>query len=99
MDLFENPEVCSEKENPKILNGLWVKNSAEREGFEPPVTLPPQRFSRPPLSTAQPSLCKNLTVNIPISIIFFNVPISMNPDFYFTRIIFREIEKSPAVSL
>src|SRR5919112_948101 len=29
---------------------------AEREGFEPPVGLPPQRFSKPPLSTTQPSL-------------------------------------------
>ena len=28
---------------------------AEREGFEPPEVLP-QRFSRPPLSTTQPSL-------------------------------------------
>lgn len=30
---------------------------AEREGFEPPVTVRLQRFSRPPLSTTQPSLC------------------------------------------
>ena len=28
----------------------------ERGGFEPPVRLPPQRFSRPPPSTAQPPL-------------------------------------------
>ena len=29
---------------------------AEGEGFEPPEALPPQRFSRPPQSTALPSL-------------------------------------------
>ena len=29
---------------------------AEGEGFEPPVTLPPQRFSRPPPSSTRPSL-------------------------------------------
>ena len=29
---------------------------AEAEGFEPSVDLRPQRFSRPPLSTAQPRL-------------------------------------------
>ena len=29
---------------------------AERGGFEPPVRLPGQRFSRPPHSTALPSL-------------------------------------------
>ena len=29
---------------------------AEGEGFEPPVELPLQRFSRPPPSTARPSL-------------------------------------------
>jgi hypothetical protein len=31
---------------------------AEREGFEPPEPVRAQRFSRPPLSTAQPSLQK-----------------------------------------
>ena len=29
---------------------------AESEGFEPPEGITPQRFSRPPLSTAQPAL-------------------------------------------
>jgi hypothetical protein len=29
---------------------------AEGEGFEPPVELPPQWFSRPPPSTTRPSL-------------------------------------------
>jgi hypothetical protein len=29
---------------------------AEGEGFEPPVPLQAQRFSRPPVSTAHPSL-------------------------------------------
>lgn len=29
---------------------------SEREGFEPPESARTQRFSRPPLSTAQPSL-------------------------------------------
>lgn len=29
---------------------------AEEEGFEPPVTLPPQRISSPPPSTARPLL-------------------------------------------
>ena len=36
---------------------------AEGEGFEPPEALPPQRFSRPPQSTALPSLrgdCKSV---------------------------------------
>ena len=32
------------------------RNGPEREGFEPPVPLRVQRFSRPPLSTAQPPL-------------------------------------------
>ena len=29
---------------------------ADGEGFEPPVELPPQRFSRPPHSTALPTI-------------------------------------------
>jgi hypothetical protein len=33
-----------------------IASMAEGEGFEPPVEFPPQRFSRPPVSTAHPSL-------------------------------------------
>ena len=33
---------------------------AEGEGFEPPEALPPQRFSRPPQSTALPSLQREI---------------------------------------
>jgi hypothetical protein len=52
------PPRESLRENPKTLLPI-----AEREGFEPPETLLPQRFSRPPLSTTQPSLSeKNYTV-------------------------------------
>ena len=34
----------------------FVPNVAERVGFEPTMKLPPYRFSRPALSSAQPSL-------------------------------------------
>ena len=37
------------------------KKMAERAGFEPAVRLPPQRFSRPSPSTAQPSLQRVFT--------------------------------------
>ena len=40
-----------------------LERLAEREGFEPPVTGTPQRFSRPPLSTTQPSLYFKKTLN------------------------------------
>ena len=39
--------------NPRIL--------ADGEGFEPPVELPPQRFSRPPHSTALPPILNSFT--------------------------------------
>ena len=35
---------------------LFSTNVAEGEGFEPPETLQPQWFSRPPQSTTLPSL-------------------------------------------
>ena len=35
---------------------ILLFNSAEKEGFEPPVQLPGQRFSRPPRSTTPPFL-------------------------------------------
>ena len=38
------------------LGGTFDLKMAEGEGFEPPEALPPQRFSRPPQSTALPSL-------------------------------------------
>jgi hypothetical protein len=34
----------------------WNQSLAEGEGFEPPVPFQAQRFSRPPVSTAHPSL-------------------------------------------
>ncbi len=40
-----------------------MKNVAEREGFEPSVGLPPQRFSRPSRSAAPASLRKNGAYN------------------------------------
>ena len=36
--------------------GLWKIEVAERVGFEPTVQLPVLRFSRPVLSSTQPSL-------------------------------------------
>ena len=40
---------------PQFFRALAGRNVAEGEGFEPPVGLHPQRFSRPPHSTALPS--------------------------------------------
>jgi hypothetical protein len=42
--------------NKKTSPGLVLLRDAERGGFEPPVRLPAQRFSRPPRSTALASL-------------------------------------------
>jgi hypothetical protein len=36
---------------------------AESEGFEPPVQQAVQRFSRPPLSTTQPTLQRQVSAN------------------------------------
>ena len=43
-------------EATKQRQGSEGSELAEREGFEPPVPFQVQRFSRPPLSTAQPPL-------------------------------------------
>ena len=40
----------------EALSGVRNMNMAEGEGFEPPEGLTPQRFSRPPQSTALPPL-------------------------------------------
>ena len=47
-------------ENGKATTHLFdeLSPAAEREGFEPPVRFPTQRFSRPPQSTALPPLRK-----------------------------------------
>jgi hypothetical protein len=47
---------------------------AEGEGFEPPVPLQAQRFSRPPVSTAHPSLrgCRLLYLQS-VYLIFWSV--------------------------
>ena len=37
---------------------------ADGEGFEPPVELPPQRFSRPPHSTALPTILNFLLTDL-----------------------------------
>jgi hypothetical protein len=42
------------KNSPEISGLFFV--AAEREGFEPPGAVTPQRFSRPPQSTTLPSL-------------------------------------------
>src|SRR5687768_4815065 len=43
------------RQNPRFASSIYFP-LAEREGFEPPVPLPEQWFSRPPHSTALPSL-------------------------------------------
>jgi hypothetical protein len=44
------------KKGQKHLQPIDSKGVAEGEGFEPPVPLRAQRFSRPPVSTAHTSL-------------------------------------------
>ena len=45
----------SQQKNKTPQKGLFIF-LADGEGFEPPVGLPPQRFSRPPHSTALPTI-------------------------------------------
>jgi hypothetical protein len=70
-------------ESPNLDVTLFIINDlmAEGEGFEPPVPLQAQRFSRPPVSTAHPSLrgawgCIRLYVEIGFSRRFRDGPIS-----------------------
>ena len=44
------------KETPRGITTGCLIFLADGEGFEPPVELPPQRFSRPPHSTALPPI-------------------------------------------
>ncbi len=47
---------CLKTKTCSVNDGTGVQWSAEREGFEPTVQLPGQRFSRPPQSTTLASL-------------------------------------------
>ena len=55
-------EASESAQGPNALLRLRASGSklAEREGFEPSVELPPQRFSRPPRSTAPAPLRTSL---------------------------------------
>ena len=64
-----SPLVSQLKLNPSAVFddafGRPLMGLAERVGFEPTVTLQPQRFSRPPLSTTQAPLHKYSVIALP----------------------------------
>ena len=54
-------------------NPMQTKVMAEGEGFEPPVRFPVQRFSRPPVSTAHPSLRTGVFSSLAVSAQFSTI--------------------------
>ena len=52
-------DICTQSQDGTDCGELFGRKMAERQGFEPWVLLPAQRFSRPPRSTTPAPLRKN----------------------------------------